>query len=86
MTLYHVFLIIVAVLLFVGLPIYGVVAAWRWLHTDPKDRPERQSGGGYMSNAIGGVMLELDKLARPSVEHTIEAQTHVVEDDEHDGE
>ena len=86
MSPFQIFLLIVFLAMFVGLPLWGVYAAWKWLNTDPKDRPERKSGAGYMSNAIGGAMLELDKLTRPSVEHTIEAQSHVVEEDEHDGE
>ena len=86
MSPFQIILLIVFLAMFVGLPLWGVYALWKWLNTDPKDRPERQGGGGYMSNAIGGAMLELDKLTRPSVEHTIEAQSHVVEEDEHDGE
>ena len=86
MTLYEIFLLLAAFALLVAAPIYGLVAAWRWLGTDPKDRPERQSGGGYMSNAVGGTMMEIDKVIRPSVEHTIETQHHLVEEDEHDGE
>jgi hypothetical protein len=86
MSLYHAFLGVAAVLLLVVLPVCGLVAAWRWLGTDPKDRPERQSGGGSMSNAVGGAMLELDKLTRPSVEHTVEAQSPIIEADEQDGE
>jgi len=39
-----------------------------------------------MSNAIGGAMMDIDKLIRPSVEHQIEAQTPLVKEDEQDGE
>lgn len=86
MTPYHIFLLIVAVAMFVGLPIWGVYAAWKWLSTDPKDRAERESGGGYMSNAIGGAMQGIDELIRPSAEHSIEAQKPIVKEDEQDGE
>lgn len=86
MTLQQIIALIAAVLMFVVLPIWGLYAAWKWLSTDPKDRPERQGGGGYMSNAIGGAMQGVDKLLRPSVEHQIEAETPIVKEDEQDGE
>lgn len=86
LTAHEIFLLIVAAAMFVGLPVFGLYAAWKWLSTDPKDRPERESGGGYMSNAIGGAMQGMDELIRPSAEHTVEAQTPVVKEDEQDGE
>ena len=70
--------------MFVGLPIWGVYALWQWLHTDPKDRPERL--GSSASSVIGGAMLEIDKVTRPSVEHVIESQSQIIDGDEHDGE
>ena len=84
MTVYEIFMLVLAIGMFVGLPIWGVYTFWQWLHTDPKDRPERPSGS--VSGAIGGVMLEIDKVTRPSVEHVIETQSHLVDEDEHDGE
>ncbi len=84
MSPYQILLLIAFFAMFVGLPLLGLYAAWQWLKTDPKNRPERQ-GGGYMSNAIGAGMMEIDKVIRPSVEHTIDAQSHLVEEDEHDG-
>lgn len=39
-----------------------------------------------MSNAVGAGMMEIDKVIRPSVEHTIETQSHIVEEDELGGE
>ena len=86
MTLHQIFLLTAAALMFVGLPVWGAVAAWKWLRTDPKDRAERQGGGGYMSNAVSGMMAGVDELIRPSVEHQIEAETPIVKEDEQDGE
>ena len=60
MTYHQILLLIVAAPMFVGVPIFALYAAWQWLSTDPNDRPER-GGGGYMSNAIGGAMLGVDK-------------------------
>jgi len=86
MTYQQMFLLVVAAAMFIGLPIFGLYAAWQWLRADPKDRAQRKGGGGYMSNAIGGAMLEIDKLTRPSVEHQIEAERRIVKDDQQDGE
>lgn len=85
MSLYQIYLLVVAVAMFIGLPAWGLYAAWHWLRTDPKDRPER-TGGGYMSSAIGGAMQGVDALIRPSAEHQIEAQAPIVKEDEQDGE
>ncbi len=48
---------------------------------------DRPSGGGGISNVVGGAMLELDRLlTRPSVEHQIETETPIIEREDDDGE
>jgi hypothetical protein len=51
-------------------------------HVRNGHKRERRGGGG--GAGLGGAMLELDRLVRPSVEHTIEAQNQVLrrEDDQ----
>lgn len=41
----------------------------------------REKGGG----AAAGVLNEFDRLVRPSVEHTIQAEEHVRDEEEIDG-
>jgi len=79
MTLHSIFLIAVAVILLVVLPIYGVISFGMWLKTTPSDRPARRGG------SMGGVFLPLDRLIRPSVEHQIEAQQRIVKKDADQG-
>ena len=69
--------------MFVGLPIWGIYTFWQWLYAVPKHRPERT--GGSASSVLGGAMLEIDKVTRPPVEHVIESQSQIIDQDEHDG-
>jgi len=39
---------------------------------------ERRGAGGGISAVIGGAMLGLDRLIRPSIEHTIETEERVL--------
>ena len=42
---------------------------------------KKKPSGGTFSSGVGSAMRELDRLvARPSAEHTIEAEPHVVEE------
>ena len=57
---------------FVVVPIVLVLAFIDGMRRKSSDRP---SGGGGISSMVGGAMLEIDRLmARPSVEHTVEAE------------
>jgi len=48
---------------------------------------KRKPSGGSISIGVGAAMRELDKLvARPSIERTIEAEQHAVEESPKDGE
>ncbi len=47
---------------------------------------KRKSSGGTFTSGVAGAMRELDRLAaRPSVEHTIEAERPVILEKENDG-
>jgi hypothetical protein len=79
MNLKEVLAIIVALTILVGVPafmIWGVVDHVR----NGRKRERRSTGGG-----IGGVLVELDRLVRPSVEHTVEAETRVLRREDDDG-
>jgi len=48
---------------------------------------KKKPQGGTFSSGVAAAMREMDRLAaRPSVEHTIEAEKHVVEENQQDGE
>ena len=77
-------------LIFLLAMLIGIPVVCVWAIVDHvrhgKNRPRRGSGGG--GGALGGALMELDRLtARPSVEHVVEAQSLVLrrEDDEGDG-
>jgi hypothetical protein len=80
MTLQLLFLLLAAFAVFIVAPIVLVASAVQ--HFKHK-ASERASGGGGISNIVGGAMLELDKLTRPSVEHHIAAEHQILkrEDD-----
>lgn len=70
----------VAILILVAVP---VAMIWTIVdHVRNSHKRERRGTGG--GGALGGAMLELDRLIRPSSEHTIEAQNQVLrrEDDQ----
>jgi hypothetical protein len=72
LNLHTYFILFLAVLTFIVLPIALVWTFVRGMRTKASDR---EGGGGGMSNAVTGAMLELDRLfTRPSIEHTIETE------------
>jgi hypothetical protein len=73
--------IVAAVLVLVVGPIALVCAFVAGIRRKASERP---SGGGGISNIVGGAMLEMDRFVRPSVEHTIAAEHRVLkrEDDQ----
>lgn len=80
MSLRDVLLLVIALVLGVGVPIamiWGVAYELR-----PGRKRERKGGGGA---PLGAPLMELDRLmARPSVEHVLEAENQVLcrEDDQ----
>jgi hypothetical protein len=82
MTFHAVFLIIMAVLTFVVMPIALV---WTFVDGMRRKSSDRPRGGGGISNIVGGAMLELDRFVRPSVEHTIEAEHQTLKRDDDTG-
>jgi hypothetical protein len=84
MTFQIILLLIAAFATFVVAPI---ALLWTFIDGMKRKASDRPGGGGGISNAVGGAMLELDRiLARPSVEHQIEAQTPIVKREDDDGE
>jgi len=82
MNLHVTLLLAIAFLTFVVAPIALVWAVIDGMRHKASDRP---SGGGGISNAVGGAMLELDRLlTRPSVEHQIETETPVLKREDDD--
>ena len=79
MTFKLIFLIVLVVM-----PIWAVVGLWTWLNTKPSERPERRGGGS--GDAVGGMMIGVDKLIRPSAEFRVEAENPVFKEDEEGGE
>ena len=45
----------------------------------------KKSAGGIVSSGIAATMNEMDRIVRPSVEHRIQAENPVVEEDEKGG-
>ena len=85
MSLHDYFILLLAFLTFVVLPI-GLL--WTFIHGMRTKASERkEGGGGGMSNAVAGAMLELDRIfTRPSIEHTIETEKPTLpREDEDDG-
>jgi hypothetical protein len=84
------------ILLWVGLGVVGLVSILvvaRWLDKLLLRAEEKgwiyyrkRASGGFVSNAIAGVMTELDQIIRPSAEYRIEAEDPAVEEDEKGGE
>jgi hypothetical protein len=82
MNLHIIVLLIAAFLTFVVAPIALV---WTFIDGMRHKASDRPSGGGGISNVVGGAMLELDRLlTRPSVEHQIETETPVLKREDDD--
>jgi hypothetical protein len=83
MTFKLVFMIAAAVLMVVGLPVLLVLV---WMSPNRDKKGERRGGGG-ISSGVGAAMLELDRIVRPSAEHTIEVEeTTLKREDDKGGE
>jgi hypothetical protein len=81
MSLTQILLLVFAAAFIIGVPVAMVCSIVEHLRTPAS----RRRSGGSQTACIGAAMQELDRLlARPSVEHTVEAQTPVLkrEDDE----
>jgi hypothetical protein len=80
MTLQIFFLLLAAIAVFIIAPIVLAGAAIQHFKHKASDRP---SGGGRISNIVGGAMVELDKFTRPSVEHYVANEHQILkrEDD-----
>jgi hypothetical protein len=81
MTIKTIFLLVMAAVVFIGVPIMLVFAMVDMMRTKSSER----RGGGGMSSAVGGAMMEMDRFIRPSVEHQIEAQDERIESEDNDG-
>jgi hypothetical protein len=84
MSVKEILLLIVAIAITVAIP-----AAMIWTIVDHlrhgRKRERKGSGGGAMP--LGSALMELDRLvARPSVEHVIEAENKIVREDDQGGE
>ena len=82
MSLHAIFLLIMAAFVFIGLPIFLLWAMVDFL--GGKKGSDRRGGGG-VSTFVGGAMMEMDRMIRPSVEYQVEAQDEERQSDEHDG-
>jgi hypothetical protein len=88
MTFHDYYYIGLAIGVFIVLPLWGVFAAWQYLHLTPKERRQRRDAAreSHAASAIGGAFGVFDKIIRPSAEYQIEAQEKIVKDDEKGGE
>ena len=79
-----VLLSIAAVAFLVGIPIVMIWSAVDYF----RGKGRRRSGGGGVSSFVGAGLQEIDRLlARPSVEHQIEAENQIQKrEDDADGE
>lgn len=81
MTLKQILLVIVAVVVLIGLPI-GMI----WSIVDHIRHPHRERRGGSSGYVLGPAIQELDRLiARPSVEHIVEAENRIERRDDDQG-
>jgi hypothetical protein len=80
MTFQIVLLLIAAFAVFIIVPIVLILSSIEHFRHKAS---ERKSGGGGISDFVGGAMLGMDKFVRPSAEHHIaaEKQTLKREDD-----
>ena len=81
MTLSLLFWLLLAALVFAALPL-----AMLWSIRDHLRGKGSERRGGSATAGIGAALQELDRLmARPSVEHTIQAETQVLKRDDDTG-
>ncbi len=82
MALKQIFLCVAAAAVLIGMPVVVI-----WSIVDYLRHPKRERRGGGAGYVLGPALVELDRLvARPSVEHTVEAENRVErrEDDQGD--
>jgi hypothetical protein len=78
-----VLMIAAAGLMVVGLPVL-LVLTLIGLKRDKGSK--RRGGGGGVSSFVGAALLDLDRVVRPSIEHTIETEHQVFKrEDDQDG-
>ena len=83
MNLHVIFLLLIAFLTFIVLPI---VLVWSFIDSMRRKASDRPAGGGGLSNFVGAGLQEIDRLlARPSLEHQIETENPVLESEDDDG-
>ena len=82
MTLHQIFLLLLAGLVFIGLPIAAVWGIVQHLRTPRSQRPPRTG----VTAGFGAALQELDRLvARPSVEHTVETEKPILKREDDSG-
>jgi hypothetical protein len=88
MTFHDYYYIALAITVFIVLPAWGAIAAWRYLRLTPQEKRKRRDATRESSSAaaISSAFGVLDKIVRPSVEFQVEAQEKIVKDDEKGGE
>lgn len=88
MTLHQYFLITLAIAIFIALPIWGVIALWRYSRLTPQEKHKRRDAqrGSTSTAMISSTFGVFDKIIRPSAEFQIEAQEKIVKEDEKGGE
>ena len=80
-------LVILLLLAFATFVVAPIALVWIVIDALRHKSSDRPSGGGGVSNVVGGAMLELDRLlTRPSVEHQIETETPVLKREDDAGE
>jgi hypothetical protein len=88
MTFHDYYYIALAIVAFIVLPAWGMVALWRYSRLSPKERRRRRDAAreSHGAAALGSAFGVLDKVIRPSAEFQVEAQEKFVKDDEKGGE
>lgn len=80
-------LLVLLALAFITFVVGPIALVWTFVDGMRRKASDRPAGGGGISNAVGAAMLELDRIsARPSIEHQIETENHVQDDQSDDGE
>ena len=79
-----VLLVLLAIFVFLVVPIWGIASFLKWLKTPISQRSAQRGGSG--GGGLGPFMIGVDKLIRPSQEFRVEAENPVVKEDEQDGE
>ena len=76
--------LIIGLLCLAAVIVLPVAMIWSMI-THFRTPPSKRQGSGGLSNAVGAALLEADRLlARPSAEHTIEAQQQIPRQEDQD--